>query len=310
MCFELPGFESEAVMGETIRVLGRTAFFSGCDPNWYIHDGRGMKSDYFIRPGVWNDSCGNRGFFPTEAAAREFAAKHADATADQDNGIVPGCSCGWCGTDGYTKPRTRMYVCEFCGDKRCPHASCHAYGCTGTKHADQPEPSASGGVELHASLAAFLVQREWHTHQGIYVSLSDADSAEAAGELLEWFRGNWDPAEPELAELRAEVERLTKESARRNHGASGLCCQLRLQEKDRADQATTRAETAEREREVLREALTKPIGQWMSPLQIIQHTAERGRITSPERFIEWCQEYAPQLTAALTPKPPTAARQE
>jgi hypothetical protein len=81
------------------------------------------------------------------------------------------------------------------------------------KFAEPAEPAeVAGGGELHSKLATLLVQREWHTHKGTYVSLSDDDAFEAARELIEWFRGNWQPA-PELAELRAENERLREANA-------------------------------------------------------------------------------------------------
>jgi hypothetical protein len=81
---------------------------------------------------------------------------------DSDIGIIPGCTCGWCGTNGYTEPRMRMYVCEFCGDKRCPHASCHAYMCSGrndTGHVAQlPE------TRTDIQLIDDLCRKGWKVH--------------------------------------------------------------------------------------------------------------------------------------------------
>jgi hypothetical protein len=50
----------------------------------------------------------------------------------------------------------------------------------------------------------------------------------------------------DIATLRRERDEVLSECARRNHGASGLCCQLRLQEKDRADRAEAERDEARR----------------------------------------------------------------
>lgn len=34
--------------------------------------------------------------------------------------------------------RTRMILCESCGNKRCPHASDHTYACTDSNAPGQP----------------------------------------------------------------------------------------------------------------------------------------------------------------------------
>lgn len=53
--------------------------------------------------------------------------------------------------------------------------------------------------------------------------------------------------EAQLAEARRELERWATVSSERNHGASGLCCQLRLHEKQRADELAAALERLTRQ---------------------------------------------------------------
>jgi len=40
---------------------------------------------------------------------------------------------------GVIDPRlNRMFLCETCGNKRCPHAADHRHACTGSNEPDQP----------------------------------------------------------------------------------------------------------------------------------------------------------------------------
>jgi hypothetical protein len=52
-----------------------------------------------------------------------------------------------------------------------------------------------------------------------------------------------------LAEAEQKLERFAAVSSERNHGASGMCCQLRLHEKGRADDLESRLAEAEKERD-------------------------------------------------------------
>ncbi len=57
--------------------------------------------------------------------------------------------------------------------------------------------------------------------------------------------------------------------------------------------------------EELKAIWTYRIGGWMSPLELIKHTAKRKKITSQEMFIEWCEDYAPKISALAEPTQPT-----
>lgn len=54
-----------------------------------------------------------------------------------------GCQCKVCFMERH-KDRTepfffsRMFLCEKCGNKRCPHATHHVYPCTGSNEPGQP----------------------------------------------------------------------------------------------------------------------------------------------------------------------------
>ena len=65
--------------------------------------------------------------------------------------VLPDCSCVHCADSrpnplannvgifaGLKASRTRMIVCEHCGNKRCPHANYHGYACTGSNEPGQP----------------------------------------------------------------------------------------------------------------------------------------------------------------------------
>jgi hypothetical protein len=80
---------------------------------------------------------------------RDDSAPIADAPTDVPSDqieILPKCGCITCVDArpiGWLPPtsRTRMIVCEFCGNKRCPHATYHGNECTGSN-----EPGQAGSV--------------------------------------------------------------------------------------------------------------------------------------------------------------------
>ncbi len=59
--------------------------------------------------------------------------------------------------------------------------------------------------------------------------------------------------------------------------------------------------------EELKAIWTYRIGSWMSPLELIKNTAKCKKITSHEMFIEWCEDYAPKISALAEPTQPTPA---
>jgi hypothetical protein len=73
------------------------------------------------------------------------------------------------------------------------------------------------------------------------------DKFEAVVKLAEAYTA----AEARAREAEGELERWANVSSERNHGASGLCCQLRLQEKQRADAAQARIAELEGERSAM-----------------------------------------------------------
>lgn len=47
---------------------------------------------------------------------------------------MSGCACQrcWAEASPYAQMRDRMFLCETCGNKRCPHATDHRNLCTGS----------------------------------------------------------------------------------------------------------------------------------------------------------------------------------
>lgn len=52
-----------------------------------------------------------------------------------------------------------------------------------------------------------------------------------------YHKPDWNAMDAAVSQLERQVELAATASSERNHGASGLCCQLRLQEKERGDDA-------------------------------------------------------------------------
>jgi len=65
-------------------------------------------------------------------------------------------------------------------------------------------------------------------------------------------------AERRCGELEKQIEWMATQSSGRNHGASGLCCQLRLQEKERAEKAEARIAALESQRSEWQPISTAP----------------------------------------------------
>lgn len=68
--------------------------------------------------------------------------------------IVEDCYCMTCFHARTPNPldRQRFIVCEHCGNKRCPHATWHIYGCTGSNAPGQPG-SIFGGLHISSTSA-------------------------------------------------------------------------------------------------------------------------------------------------------------
>ncbi len=61
------------------------------------------------------------------------------------------CGCRMCirsRTGGAAILRSRMVVCEHCGNKRCPHAENHCCQCTGSNEPEQTSEPASAGEKV------------------------------------------------------------------------------------------------------------------------------------------------------------------
>lgn len=74
-----------------------------------------------------------------------------------------GCWCRKCNTAEFQM--THFIVCPKCGNKRCPHASDHDYGCTDSNDHGQPG-SVYGGVPLPTDpdLLQFAAIPGWHNY--------------------------------------------------------------------------------------------------------------------------------------------------
>jgi hypothetical protein len=244
--FTNKGFTKGATMSETIVVGGREANFSGSDGSWwYIHHGNGIHAEYFIRPGKWESYCGQAGFFESEAAAREFAAKFAEPAEVAGGGEPTRGNCPDCGGTGGYSPG---YVIdgEVCGPDACGR-------CNGTGDVD-PAPELA---ELRDQLQTV------HRHVAEAIELLGVDTSVATGRIPDsWtLREECHAAAKKLAELRAEhiadvdcINTLTMEAAElraENERLSKYCGFL----EGGFHAAKALRESAERERDALREAL-------------------------------------------------------
>jgi hypothetical protein len=63
------------------------------------------------------------------AVARVLSVRAAEAARDE-----PDCGCWECDVDEHGR---RMFVCEVCGNKRCPHATDHRNSCTSSNDVGQ-----------------------------------------------------------------------------------------------------------------------------------------------------------------------------
>lgn len=72
---------------------------------------------------------------------------------------VAGCMCRHCDPNNWRAGRVRMHLCEFCGNKRCPHAEYHAYQCTQSNESRQiPVLAEPGPQKGPASVAQIQAQ--------------------------------------------------------------------------------------------------------------------------------------------------------
>ena len=84
---------------------------------------------------------------------RDSSAPIADTETEipdepvSDREVLPECGCitcadarpnDWHPESSIPNSRTRMIVCAFCGNKRCPHATYHGNECTGSNEPGQP----------------------------------------------------------------------------------------------------------------------------------------------------------------------------
>jgi hypothetical protein len=84
-------------------------------------------------------------------------------------------------------------------------------------------------IQLRAELEALTNQRDVAVQNGI--NMAERVENSLMGAVIKAARCSWDAAE--LSALRDSINQASKDK----HGASGLCCQLRYQEKLRADKA-------------------------------------------------------------------------
>lgn len=64
----------------------------------------------------------------------KFVATSGATRSNQDVMVPPlRCGCRACNPDAI-----RMFLCETCGNKRCPHATDHRLTCTGSNDPGQP----------------------------------------------------------------------------------------------------------------------------------------------------------------------------
>lgn len=73
------------------------------------------------------------------------------------------CDCHRCMTE-QARPaaRLRMIVCETCGNKRCPRASDHRLGCTGSN-----EPGQAGSVYGEVNYSSAKKDAEQYSHESL-----------------------------------------------------------------------------------------------------------------------------------------------
>lgn len=63
----------------------------------------------------------------------------ATFTLDPPEVVSPPCECWTCQTEAADDPLLiGMVVCEFCGNKRCPHATHHDNACSASNEPNQP----------------------------------------------------------------------------------------------------------------------------------------------------------------------------
>ncbi len=132
-----------------------------------------------------------------------------------------------------------------------------------------PQPNPGGcelpqelQAELRAAFDEFFVEHGWtgSIYDKVLVAVrrhwtpavSDKKWPSDAKQTVDYWQresNGWEAraeaAEAQLTALQAENEQLTVAVAKRQHGATGLCCQLRLQEKARADELQARVATLE-----------------------------------------------------------------
>ena len=72
----------------------------------------------------------------SEAGVKEWGAPEV-----REREAKQGCNCAACKPNGLTAQgyfRSRMILCEHCGNKRCPHATDHRNECTRSNEPGQP----------------------------------------------------------------------------------------------------------------------------------------------------------------------------
>ncbi|CUJ48642.1 restriction alleviation protein%2C Lar family [Achromobacter sp. 2789STDY5608633] len=89
--------------------------------------------------------------FDNEGSVHAMFVRSAPAATPtiRPSWITPNCSCERCSAVDGQLLRIRMYVCDVCGNKRCPHATDHRHACTGSN-----EPGQAGSSWEHVQAAA------------------------------------------------------------------------------------------------------------------------------------------------------------
>lgn len=157
---------------------------------------------------------------------------------------IEGCRCEHCDPNDFMAGKCRMHLCEFCGNKRCPHAEWHGYQCTGSNelgqvptlanHADEPRDQSGEPITVSHPLGGRIpVIAKPDQHGWCCINAADDDEVhltvngnwacppapmddlffygppEKAKAFIAMLTKHWHPApSSEPAELRAKYDKL------------------------------------------------------------------------------------------------------
>lgn len=116
------------------------------------------------------------------------------------------CHCQQCHVDRGDS-MIRMFVCDICGNKRCPHATDHRLACTNSN--DVGQEGSSFGTPLRSYERVFRLERKegglsvyvyiqsepglwtvgFYDPQGKFVPESDHNNTDSAATRVHWLNG-------------------------------------------------------------------------------------------------------------------------